>query len=84
MNELMWGNPLIQQNIRKLKEVGHVVMAPQKKEAYEIASGTLKLNYIIPPINEVVDEIEKKFRLKILKQSVVKQTTLCFVIFDFF
>lgn len=55
MNALMWEKKVTQRNVELLREDGHHVVEPTRKMAYEVASGALKPNYILPSGQEIID-----------------------------
>ncbi|PCN45328.1 Mersacidin decarboxylase [Brevibacillus laterosporus] len=58
MNRLMWTKKVVQRNVSQLKEDNHIVVAPLEAMAYEIASGTMQSNYILPPGQTVIKEMK--------------------------
>ena len=62
MNILMWEKNVVQHNIELIKAEGHIVINPIKTEAYEIASGSVKLNYVLPNYQEVINIIFKEIQ----------------------
>ncbi|MDF2578259.1 MAG: Mersacidin decarboxylase [Chlamydiales bacterium] len=64
MNKAMWKQPAVQRNVKQLREDGHRVFEPVEEEAYEHASGTIKKNYVLPCIEQVImfitNEIEQR------------------------
>ncbi|MFB5660290.1 flavoprotein [Alteribacillus sp. HJP-4] len=60
MNQLMWNKASVQRNIDLLKKDGHIVISPIKKEAFEVASGTLKTNYLIPDIQHIAEKVNEE------------------------
>jgi len=57
MNDKMLANPIVQENIRKLKNIGYVVMDSAEGDLACGASGKGRL----PEIAEIVDAVEKLF-----------------------
>lgn len=60
MNKLMWETPSVQRNIKLLKEDGHIVVIPEQKLSFEVASGTIKKNYVLPEIEKITNDIQKE------------------------
>ncbi|MCR8966193.1 Mersacidin decarboxylase [Brevibacillus halotolerans] len=58
MNRLMWTKKVVQRNVSQLKEDNHIVVTPLEAMAYEIASGTMQSNYILPPGQTVIKEMK--------------------------
>ena len=54
MNGAMWGNPILQENVQKLRRTGHRVLEPS--EGIEI-SNLEPTRGCMPPLNSVADEI---------------------------
>ncbi|TSB46286.1 Mersacidin decarboxylase [Alkalicoccobacillus porphyridii] len=59
MNEAMWNNFYVKRNLALLEEGGHIIIPPVEKEAYEVASGSIRKNYIIPDVYTIVQEMDK-------------------------
>ncbi|PAE83569.1 hypothetical protein CHH77_06390 [Shouchella clausii] len=59
MNEAMWNNFFVKRNIALIKEGGHIIIPPVEKEAYEVASGSIRKNFIIPDMYTIAQEIDK-------------------------
>ncbi|KMM36765.1 flavoprotein [Guptibacillus hwajinpoensis] len=60
MNKLMWEKASLQRNIDYLKEDGHMVVQPEEKSAYEVASGTIKTNFIIPDVPSILKDLKSE------------------------
>ncbi|QDX92811.1 Mersacidin decarboxylase [Brevibacillus laterosporus] len=58
MNRLMWTKKVVQRNVSQLREDNHIVVTPLEAMAYEIASGTMQPNYILPPGQTVIQEMK--------------------------
>ncbi len=60
MNDKMLSNPVVQDNIKKLKKIGYVVMESAEGELACNASGKGRL----PDVSEIIEEIKSLFALK--------------------
>ncbi|QOS97407.1 Mersacidin decarboxylase [Brevibacterium sp. JNUCC-42] len=58
MNRLMWTKKVVQRNVNQLREDNHIVVTPVEAMAYEVASGTMQPNYILPPGQTVIQEMK--------------------------
>ncbi|MGG4442792.1 flavoprotein [Brevibacillus fortis] len=58
MNRLMWTKNVVQRNVNQLREDGHIVVDPVEAMAYEVASGTMQPNFILPQGPAVMQEIK--------------------------
>ncbi|GAB1528616.1 MULTISPECIES: flavoprotein [Brevibacillus] len=57
MNRLMWMKKAVQRNVNQLREDGHIVVNPVEAMAYEVASGTMQPNFVLPQGPAVMQEM---------------------------
>lgn len=62
MNSLMWEKNAVQRNIDILQEDDHIIFKPVKTMAFEIATGSLKPNYVLPSYKKVMDFLSNFIR----------------------
>jgi phosphopantothenoylcysteine synthetase/decarboxylase len=72
MNKLMWEKKVVQNNVKLLKEYDHIVIPPLKTTAFEIATMSLKPNYVLPNNQEVLHILFKEFEKR--KSVTVHET----------
>ncbi|HOC02212.1 MAG TPA: flavoprotein [bacterium] len=60
MNVKMWGNPIVQENVKKLKKLGYKFIGPEKGK---LANGTIGQGRL-SDIEKIVEELEKEFTPK--------------------
>ncbi|MBG9789956.1 flavoprotein [Brevibacillus laterosporus] len=70
MNRLMWTKKVVQRNVNQLREDSHIVVSPIEAMAYEVASGTMQPNYVLPSGQTVIQEM-KNTLLKREEETVV-------------
>ncbi|WP_290032893.1 flavoprotein [Ligilactobacillus cholophilus] len=58
MNNLMWKNIIVQRNIKKLENTNYKIIVRDKKECFEIASGKMKKNIVLPSLEELFNDIK--------------------------
>ncbi|NQF13069.1 Mersacidin decarboxylase [Brevibacillus sp. HB1.3] len=54
---LMWMKKAVQRNVNQLREDGHIVVNPVEAMAYEVASGTMQPNFVLPQGPAVMQEM---------------------------
>ena len=59
MNIIMWKNPFLQENIKKLKSKGIRVYIPQEAKVFDLSSKKYKENIVMPSVESLVDYIVK-------------------------
>lgn len=57
MNELMWNKKVVQRNIKRIEEDGHIIVQPIKAKAYEVSSRSIQTNLILPSTEQVLQSI---------------------------
>lgn len=72
MNKLMWEKKVVQNNVSLLGEYDHIVIPPLKTTAFEIATMSLKPNYVLPNNQEVLHILFKEFEKR--KSVTVHET----------
>jgi len=60
MNVKMWGNPIVQENVKKLKKLGYKFIGPEKGKLANGAIGEGRLS----DVEKIVEELEKELTSK--------------------
>jgi phosphopantothenoylcysteine synthetase/decarboxylase len=58
-NDLMWRKRAVHRNVEILREDGHVVVDPVLTRAYEVASGQMRDNWVLPSPEQVVALVQE-------------------------
>lgn len=58
-NDAMWRKKVVQRNVRLLQEDGHTVIQPELTTAFEVASGEMRDNWIVPGPEDLVDKLKE-------------------------
>ncbi|ADE72687.1 flavoprotein [Priestia megaterium] len=77
MNKLMWEKKVVQHNVKLLQQYDHIVVPPVKTTAFEIATMSLRPNYVLPNpqniLNIISKQLEERNRLANICEKVEVQ-----------
>lgn len=65
MNSSLWRSKALQRNIALLKEMGHSVIDPIEKPAFEYASRQIEVNHVLPSIDSVLSILQLETELNL-------------------
>lgn len=57
-NDVMWRKKAVQRNVRLLQEDGHKIIQPELTTAFEVASGEMRDNWVVPGPEELVERLQ--------------------------
>ncbi|BBL79429.1 hypothetical protein RxyAA322_12830 [Rubrobacter xylanophilus] len=57
-NDAMWRKKAVQRNVRLLQEDGHKIIQPELTTAFEVASGEMRDNWVVPGPEELVERLQ--------------------------
>ena len=59
LNPTMWRKAAVQRNVKTLRADGHVVVDPELTMAYEVDSGEMQENWVIPDPERLIERLQQ-------------------------